>query len=199
MARPRAESLSTATPERIVGAAIVRFANEGRAARLADIASDAGIRRPSLLHHFPSKDALYATVVQRTFADLAQVLAAEMQRDLPFDARLVQLACAYGDYLAAHPQRARILVLELVQHGGPGHALMLEHMVPTVDGVLAFLQDAGQGWLREALPLRAAVMQVAADLTLRHAAGLVGDAVWGEGSAALTEQLVRTQFLRETP
>ncbi|MBX2802128.1 MAG: TetR/AcrR family transcriptional regulator [Myxococcales bacterium] len=199
MARPRTDPSRPATPQRILAAALEVFAREGfDRASLAEIAKGAGIRRPSLLYHFPSKEALYAAVVRRTFADLAEALAPAMVPTGAFDERLATLARSFATFLGTHPHDARIVMAELLRADGPGNRIVLEQVAPLLDGVVAFIESEGRPHLKPGLPVRDAVLQVVAHTLLQASAhSAVQSALWGPVDPETTWTLTRLLFLAE--
>ena len=180
MGRPRLATVEVATPDRILAAAEDAFAASGLArATLADIGARAGISRPSLLYHFPTKEALYAEVVQRTFRRLGAVLAEAIAVEAPFPARVERLVRAFAAFLDGAPNHARIVVRELLEDDGPGAAIVRDEVAPLLDAVVAFITLEGGPWLRLELDVRAAVLQVVSDVFLRNASGALRESVWG--------------------
>lgn len=194
MGRPRRGSFDTETPERLLEAAEREFARLGiRGARLEDIAKTAGIRRPSLLYHFPTKEALYARVVRRAFARLGRSLLEAISDPGTFAESVERTAGAFERALLRDAALARLILRELLDGEGPGREILLEEMVPLLDQVESFVLRAGRGKVRPGLPVRAAILQASSDILLRAAAGPLRGPLWGRSDA---RALARLLFLR---
>lgn len=99
-----------ATRFAILEAAERQFADVGFAeARLEDVAEAVGIRRPSVLYYFASKQELYDAVEEALFASMHAIAQDYIERaDTPF-ARLLALLDAWLDFNVARPTAARII------------------------------------------------------------------------------------------
>lgn len=196
MGRPLAGAHDVATPERVLAAAELAFAAVGYGgAKLADIATGAGIQRPSLLYHFGSKEALYAQTIGRCFDRLRDALVESMTAQGDFATRLGRTVTRYVEFLDAEPQLARLVLRELLDGHGPGHQILLRQVVPLLDVLERFIREHGAGVVRPDVPVRAAVLQVGTDALMRAAAGALRQPLWGARDHSHT--LARLLLLRD--
>ena len=131
MGRPRKDAFDEATDLRVLRAAERAFGEQGyRQARLEDIASQAGIRRPSLLYHFGSKQALYKRVVEGAFLKLNEAFLVG--------------AAVQGEF----PVRVEAITLGLVREAGEHRYLMAVIMRALLDR-----SDVGQRLPRLQIPM----------------------------------------------
>jgi TetR/AcrR family transcriptional regulator len=124
--------------EEIVETATVLFAERGYAgASMADLAEAVGLRKASLFHHFPSKDLLYAAVLERPVQEVAVAIAAATTSEGDFATRLDRLSDMLIDVLGAQPHAARLLVREAMQWSG-------DQTGPVPDAIAAVLEAGNQ-------------------------------------------------------
>jgi AcrR family transcriptional regulator len=91
------------------------FAEDGYdGATVARIAEVAGVTKAAVLHHFESKEALYALTLSAIADDLGRLVAAAAAEPGDLGARLDALGAHIVRALGADPHAARLLVREFV-------------------------------------------------------------------------------------
>ena len=139
MALPDSKSL--ATPEQILFAATRLFAGGGYdGTSLQHVADAVGIRKQSLLYHFPSKDALRRRVLDMLLSRwndvLPRLLLAATSGEGQFDAVVAETI----RFFAEDADRARLLLREILDRPADVQALVDTHISPWVEVVCGYIR-----------------------------------------------------------
>ena len=155
-------SLPQAMKERIVDEATRLFADLGfDGTSVQSIAEAVGIRKPSLLYHYPSKEMLRQAVLERMLVhwkdDLPRVLSAAQSSGGRLDAALTAMISFFLD----RPDRARLLVREMLDRPVAMRQLFHEHLQPWTTLVTDYIRMGQEGGrVHEDLDPEAYVIQV---------------------------------------
>ena len=128
------------------------FAEQGfDGTSLNDIAAGVGIRKPSLLHHFPSTEAIYREVFEISLSSWIELVevAANRQGKEPWEQMEYVLLTAF-DWFAANPEFVRMMRREALD--GQGHLGFDLGAVlkPLFDRAVVFLdREMGAGTFRK--------------------------------------------------
>lgn len=190
MGRPRADANTVGTRQRLLEAAVGVFAARGfSAATLAEIAAGAGVTRPSLLHHFETKDHLYAAALEQVFARIRDAVDAGVGLKGSLEVRLQGLIVGFAAFVDADPDTSRLLLRAIVADGEPTtRELVLAQAGPVLDEVVAAVIEAGALRLDRANEVRRLLMMVIVDLLCRSAAGVVAPRLWGEVEGSTSQR-----------
>jgi len=128
------------TRDRVLAVALPLFADRGyRGTSLRDIARRIGIKAPSLLHHFPSKQQLYLAVLDRIFEGMEAAAQSVATGKGTRQERLVQTIQDAIDYIAKHPDSMKLLWKEMADESGVGRSLLKRRMPPLDAIVMNFI------------------------------------------------------------
>ena len=105
------------TEKRILEAAHKVFVKKGyAAARMEDIAKEAGINRALLHYYFRSKDKMFDIIFNQHFAELLGGLGEIIKAEIPFEDRMRNLVNLYHNKFSSHPDLPLFVIHELSQN-----------------------------------------------------------------------------------
>ena len=172
--------------EKILDVAEALFARRGYAGvGLREVATDAGLGKSSLFHHFPSKAELYLAVLRRVFERIGEQLRPALGHEGGPAVRLDAALDTLIDALAEHPTTARLLLRglfeedEFAEEAATAQAAV-EAALDSILGAFHQLIEAGvaDGVFRSAAPGQ--VLQSLIGATVYHfASGEFGETLTG--------------------
>jgi AcrR family transcriptional regulator len=134
--------------ERILAEAVRLFGERGfEGAALQDVADAVGVRKPSLLHYFPSKEALRAAVIDELLAHWTRELPRLLSEATGGYKRFAATIEAVVEFFMADANRARLALRELLDRPREVQPLVAERLRPWVTLLTNYIrlgQQTGQ-------------------------------------------------------
>jgi len=136
------EIVSKSTRELILDEALHCFADRGyEGTSLNDIAAGVGIRRPSLLHHFPNKEALYTDVFEMLLSEWLEGLEEAIASPSSGWDKAELVIRAGFDLFAQTPDYVRIMRREALDSGVHVGVDLSGFLLPLFDKACAYFTE----------------------------------------------------------
>lgn len=183
MARPARIAGTPETRDIILAAAREEFSTRGLSARLEDIATRCGIKRPSLLHHFPTKQDLLNTLISNIAAKTrARILAVAADSKGDY-ATTIRRVTEEMRRLEQEERGLCALVLQAFTAPDDDYGHLREEFGRLLDVVTMLAMQAGAGQHHDAATVRAAIAHLVMGELSRLAMGSKAERYWGDGDA----------------
>ena len=188
------------TRQRIVAAAHRLFEKRGyHDTSLEAIAGELGIRAPSLLYHFESKEDLLDAVLGQFYLEGRERVLEALASPGSAGDRLERVVEVVRGLWQRNGGLVRIAITELMKPDGVGRDHVFEVALPTLELVEAILHESVSPPIPANAPVQAATMTVLASHLLRLAMGNAGKALWGPEDNLSDLQAILFRGLQEWP
>ncbi len=179
------------TRELILSEARRCFAENGYdGTSLNDIAAGVGIRRPSLLHHFPSKELLYGEVFEQLLSDWIDRLASAIGAPETGQRKMELVIEAGFDLFADNPDYVRLMRREALDSGAHLGIDLAAVLRPMFDRAVEFFErEMDAGVFRRQDPQHLLITGYGALLSYFSDAPFLGGLL--DGDALSTEEMQR--------
>jgi len=184
----RDEAQVVPTRERVVAAAERLFEERGfQATNLSEIADEAGIRTPSVLHYFDSKERLLDEVIRRTYAEIREKAMLALASGGSGAERISGVVRELRQLWEGHPGVVRIALSEALRPNGVGRNYLASQAAQLFELIEKVLRDSADPPIPASAPVRGALMMIFSSEFFRLALGEIGDLLLGADCARTDE------------
>ena len=171
--------------QRIIAVATQRFATHGYdGTSLQGIADEVGMRKPSLLYHFPSKEALREAVLSDLIGRWETTLPSILARAQTGPDRFAFLFDEVAQFFQEDPARAILLLREVVDRPVETRARLAEAIGPWLVLLKGAIEEGqASGRVRDAVDAEANLIQYIVSVVGAVMGAHLGTQVFGGGDA----------------
>lgn len=179
--RPRRSSRDEeATPDRILKAAKRVFAEKGyHSASLDEVAGEVDIRVPSLLYHFPTKQALYEGVVGELAEKSRNILDRVFTPEGDAAAKLQEVLKEFIALERDEPALLPVILADVFLKDSPGQDVILDVIAPMLDRSEVYFREHSSFPMGKKAPIREVMVMLLLAYSARSVMGSEGEKIWG--------------------